>query len=264
MSQNVCPQLIPLYQAWKDNLALMREARLRYQESGSDVDRLAFDEAREKAKTAQADYRHIAYEVLIDYGVNKLCQLETMVMEDIDTQLVRGGGNRALIRTTNGRVTYFDVSSSKCDSLDRALSLVSSLTELQELYCFSTKIDKLPKLPDSLLKLSCSSTNIDKLPELPNSLQVLDCSFTEIDKLPELPDSLQVLSCSSTNIDKLPELPDSLQVLECSSTKIDKLPELPYSLRYINILSTPAAKDPAVRAQLNAFKKSHPSATVYY
>jgi len=156
---STCSQLLPPYQDWKQNLALMGEARLRYQESGAQTDKAAFDEALEHAKEAQREYHQQAYEVLIDYESKELCQVEALIIQYIDRLLVGSREVRARIGITQGQITRFDVSSSRSTSLDEVLSFVSYFRELQWLYCNNTQISKRPdKLPDLLIYINIQNT----------------------------------------------------------------------------------------------------------
>jgi hypothetical protein len=96
------------------------------------------------------------------------------------------------------------------------------------------KIERLPPLPDSLIRLECSHcTSLSELPDLPVSLTHLYCyGCTSLHKLPPLPVSLKVLNCSGcTSLSKLPHLPASLKLLLCwDCTSLRELPSLPIGL----------------------------------
>jgi Leucine-rich repeat (LRR) protein len=301
---SICPQLIALYQVWKDNLSLMRKARLRYQDSGSEADSIAFDEARDLVRQARLEYRKAAYETMVEYRNNEICQLESMIVERMDLITQEDGGDASLILVKHGRVRTLDFSNNLFPSIDQAVRLSTHFSKLSELSCSNTQLKELPELPKSLTWLNCSNTQIKKLPELPNSLTNLrcyntkvfelptlpdslvhlfcygtdlknlptlpdsltwlNCSHTPLTKLPELPNFLTRLDCSSTQLKELPKLPDSLTNLRCSNIQLTNLPELPDSLTYIDIRSTPAAQDPAIQARLEAFKQAHPNAIVTY
>jgi hypothetical protein len=264
MPSTTCPQLIPLYTAWKDGLAIMREARLRFQESGSEQDSQLFDEARDLARQARLDYRHAAYETMVKFRGWEICQVEALIVERMDQMLEKSDWSEASLSVRNGHIRLLTFSENQSTSIDRVVGLTTYLSKITWLYCSGTKLTQLPELPDSLTTLSCSGTKLTELPKLPDSLITLACANTKLPELPKLPDSLITLACANTKLTELPKLPDSLTYLDCSNTKLTKLPKLPDSLTNFDIRFTPAAQDPAIQARLEAFKQTHPNAVVLY
>jgi hypothetical protein len=245
MSSTTCPQLIPLYTAWKDGLAKVREARLRFQESGSEEDSRAFDEAREFVKKARLEYRKAGYETTVEYRGMKICQVEALVVERMDQMLEDGGGREALLRVNQGHIEFLSVSDNRSRFIDQVVGLTTYLTKLTELHCFNTQLTNFPELPDSLTELFCQNTQISQIYKLPDSLTKLVCN-------------------NNFNLSALPELPYSLVYLNASNTGLSKLPELPVSLSHINISFTPVAEESLIQDRLDGFQLTHPNVTVSY
>ena len=118
-------------------------------------------------------------------------------------------------------------------TIETRKTILSNLTKyikLKHFNCSDYNLNKLPDLPNSLIKLDCSFNNLTKLPNLPNSLINLDCCFNNIIELPNLPNSLEYLNCVENNLTELPNLPNSLIELSCSNNNLTELPDLPNSL----------------------------------
>jgi hypothetical protein len=199
MPSSLCPQLIPLYTAWKDGLAIMREARLRFQQSGSEEDSRAFDEARELARQARLEYRKAAYETMVKFRGWEICQLESMVVERMDWILQEGEGEPVRLYTEHGRVRLLDLTSNKSTSIDHVVRLSMYFSKLTELFCSYTQLTQLPKLSDSFTRLSCSYTQLTQLPELPDSLTWLDIRFTPAAQDPAIQARLKAFKQSHPN-----------------------------------------------------------------
>lgn len=119
------------------------------------------------------------------------------------------------------------------------LSSVPDLTDffdLREFICYNSNLNKIPNLPNSIVKINVHHNfinNIDNICNLTN-LEYLNISYNDLIVLPNLSKlkKLKILNCTNNFLRKIIKLPNSLELLNCSYNKLIKLgPFLPNSLR---------------------------------
>ena len=196
MPNPTCSQLTPLYRTWKDSLSELKEAMLKYQETGLLTDKLSFDDLISEVTRAEQAYKHEAYETLVEYRGKQLCQVESIVLTKIDELLVQGTGDASWITVNQGRLVALDVSNNTSSSITQALALTKYLSKLQKLYCSNTQLTSLPELPDTLEKLYCFNTQLTSLPELPDSLLHIDIQNTPAANDPQIQEQLDAFKAS--------------------------------------------------------------------
>ncbi len=111
---------------------------------------------------------------------------------------------------------------------------------LLELDIQNCNIERIDRLPNTLVVLRCENNSLRHLPFFPENLEVLNCSHNNIEYLPPLPRSIKRIVCQDNNLTILPNLPSSLEMLLCDYNKIAYMPQLPENLSEISFRNNPA------------------------
>jgi internalin A len=127
-------------------------------------------------------------------------------------------------------LTVLSIGDLPCESI----AFVASLTALQSLDCFGTRVTDLAPLASltALQSLNCSGTQVTDLAPLASltALQSLDCRYTQVTDLAPLASltALQSLDCAGTRVTDLAPLASltALQSLNCSETRVTDLAPL--------------------------------------
>jgi hypothetical protein len=243
MPSTACPQLIPLYTAWKDSLTTMREARLRFQESGSEEDSRAFDEAVLQVKQATKEFEEVAYKTTVEYREKQVCQLDALVIGRIDELLGTGKNQESQFKVEDGRIIIVDITRNKSPFANEAVALMKYLGNLHTFIALRVPhLERISNMPESLLILDCAHTSISSISELPSQLMIFQCyDNPNLEFLPEIPPTVHTLHIQKNkSLQRIPDFPGGLYSFNCSGCeKIDSIPKLPSSLKSFNCSHMP-------------------------
>ena len=116
-----------------------------------------------------------------------------------------------------------------------------------------SRVNRLFKLPKSLIALGCHNNHIDLLPTLPSTLKQLFCFYNILTELPTLPDGIKFIQCQDNRLTRLPKLPDSLEHLSCGNNLLTKIENLPYSLKHFSCSNNKLTECPYLPMNLTHF-----------